>query len=386
MGQDITLLGATYSDVPAVDLPKSGGGNARFYDPSEILYAASPTSGGSATYANAIHYAQVDDTSSATAFTATISGITSYYDGLTIMLKNGVVTSASGFTININNLGAKPSYNNMAAATADTTIFNVNYTMLFVYDSTRVTGGCWICYRGYNSDTNTIGYQVRTNSTALPMKSVTYRYRIFFTSADGNYFVPANNSTSTSATARKTVCQDKINPFGKIVYYGTTASVGANSKPSTTALWSQYTLNLGYSFNGTGSALTLDISKPVYVKAAPQADGSAIIDSTTPIVQALPSTEDGKIYIFLGIAYSATNIELALEHPVYYYKDGQIRLWTNAYTPSGGNTMLASTIYNYLQGNIVAMLPEEIQASAQADEISAEEFIADLVSTIADAM
>lgn len=32
MAQSITLLGATYNDVPAVDLPKTGGGTARFYD------------------------------------------------------------------------------------------------------------------------------------------------------------------------------------------------------------------------------------------------------------------------------------------------------------------------------------------------------------------
>lgn len=32
MAQNITLLGATYPDVPAVDLPKTGGGTARFYD------------------------------------------------------------------------------------------------------------------------------------------------------------------------------------------------------------------------------------------------------------------------------------------------------------------------------------------------------------------
>ena len=29
---DITLLGATYPDVPAVNLPKSGGGTATFYE------------------------------------------------------------------------------------------------------------------------------------------------------------------------------------------------------------------------------------------------------------------------------------------------------------------------------------------------------------------
>ena len=78
-----------------------------------------------------IGYGVVDSTSTSTVFTATIEGVTSYYDGLAIMLKNGVVTSASGFTININGLGAKPVYQNMAAASAETTIFNINYTMLF---------------------------------------------------------------------------------------------------------------------------------------------------------------------------------------------------------------------------------------------------------------
>lgn len=36
MAQNITLLGATYSDVPAVDLPKTGGGTARFIDETEV--------------------------------------------------------------------------------------------------------------------------------------------------------------------------------------------------------------------------------------------------------------------------------------------------------------------------------------------------------------
>lgn len=32
MAKNITLMGANYPDVPAVDLPKTGGGTARFYD------------------------------------------------------------------------------------------------------------------------------------------------------------------------------------------------------------------------------------------------------------------------------------------------------------------------------------------------------------------
>ena len=287
---------------------------------------------------SAILYGEVDSTSTSTAFTATVSGLTELADGSCIMLKNGVVTSAANFTINVNNLGAKPVYSNMAtgnsvtptAPTRESTIFNINYTLLFVYSSELVEGGCWINYRGYNSDTNTIAYQLRTNSTALKTTNRTRYYRILFTSADGTHWVPANTQYDNSATTTKTVNTSPINPFGRIVYLGNTTNYAAEADVSATAIWDQYAVSLGYSFNRTGAALTMTTKKPVYVKCTPQTDGSAIMDSTTPIVQDLPTAEDGKIYIFLGIAYSATNIELVVNHPIYYYKNGMIRTWTNA--------------------------------------------------------
>ena len=292
-----------------------------------------------------IPYGECDATSTSTIFTATVTGITEYYDGLTVMLKNGVVTSAANFTININSLGAKPCYNNMAtgnditptAPTRDTTIFNINYTMLFVYSEDIVSGGGWICYRGYDANTNTIGYQIRTNSTLMKTYDKCRYYRMFFTAADGTHWVPANTGTDNSATSVKTVNQRPIDPFGRIVYFSANTNMAAEANVSATSIWDQYTFALGYSFNTTGAALTLTTQIPVYVKCTPQSDGSAIIDSTTPIVQALPSTADGKIYIYLGIAYSATNIEMVQCHPVYEYKDGAIRLWTNA--AAGGSTV-----------------------------------------------
>jgi hypothetical protein len=294
-----------------------------------------------------IPYGECDSTSTATAFTATVPGIYKLEDGVCVMLKNGVVTSAAGFTININGLGAKPAFNNLTAATRDTTIFNVNYTMLFVYDASRVVDnitGAWICYRGYDANTNTIGYQVRSNSHSLPASQKFYRYRLLFTSADGTHYVPANTSSSTNATASRAVNQTPIDPFGHIVYYGTTAAVEANARPSGAALWVIYTLALGYSFNRTGAALTLDDWAPVYIKCAPQTNGSAIMDADTPIVQALPTTNDGKIYIFLGVAYNATSIELLNNHPVYYHDGSGIRLWTGKDTYSKGeiDTMIGN--------------------------------------------
>lgn len=327
---DIELLGATYPDVPAVDLPKSGGGLARFYDPNEINYAASATSGGSASKTEGIPYGQVDSTSTSTKFTATVPGITELKDGTIVLLKNGVVTSAANFTVNINGLGAKGVYSNMAATTRETTLFNINYTLLLIYDEDRVEGGCWINYRGYNSDNNTIGYQLRTNSTVLKTADQSRYYRLFFTSADNTHWVPANTAKDNSATSVKTVNQRKINPFGRIIYYSYTTNMSAESDVGASYCWDQYVFALGYSFNTTGSALTLTTKTPVYIKCTPQSDGSAIIDSTTPYVQALPSTADGKIYILLGVAYSATNVELIPNHPIYYHDGTRVRLYTDA--------------------------------------------------------
>lgn len=279
-----------------------------------------------------IPWGKVDSTSTSTVYTATVPGITELRDGVCVMLMNGVVTSASGFTININNLGARPVYSTLSAASRATTLFNIGYTLFLVYnthrDPTNFPDGVWDCYYGYDSNTNTIGYQLRTNSLSLPMDSVTYRYRLLFTSPDGTKWIPANNSTSTNATAKRNTIQTPIDPFGRIAYYGTTASVAAGSRPAVANLWTQYVVTLGYSFNRTGAALVLTSWKPVYIKCEPQTDGSAIIDAETPYVQTLPSTADGNIYIHLGIAVSATTVEVTQEHPVYCYRNGAVRKWT----------------------------------------------------------
>ena len=188
-------------------------------------------------------------------------------------------------------------------------------------------GTYWITW--YDTNTNTIGYTVRTNGLTLPVKTACYRYRICFTSANGEYYIPANASTSTSATASKTVTTEKIDPHGRIIYYSYTTAISANGTIGVAYQMEQYNgVTLGYSFNRTNVALTMTANKPVYVKCTPQTDGSAIIDSTTPFVQALPTTNDGYIYIFIGVATSATAIEFTLQHPVYYHDGTALRKWT----------------------------------------------------------
>ena len=323
---------------------KTGSVNLDYSDVNALsnstTYAGSTSVGGPATYTNGIHYGTVDSTSTSTAFTATVNGITSLYDGVTVMLKNGVVTSASGFTININNLGAKPVYSNMATGhdttdpTRDTTIFNINYTMLLVYSTNIVSGGGWICYRGYDANTNTIGYQLRTNATVMSVTDTARYYKMYFMNADSTGWVPASVNSTNNATTARPVNQRPINPFGRIVYTSASTNYTAGANLAATSIWDQYTLVLGYSFNNTGEALNMTVEKPVYLKCAPQTNGSAIMDVDNPIVQSLPSSADGKIYIYLGVAYDATHLELVVNHPVYYHDGTGIKLWGGSDIPT----------------------------------------------------
>ncbi|MBR2679310.1 MAG: hypothetical protein IKE23_00850, partial [Exiguobacterium sp.] len=146
-------------DVPVPTATSDLNNDSDFIDSTDLATGlagkADANTDGYAKNAVAIPFGELDATSTATVMTAQVDGITELKSGVCCYLNNGVVTSASGFTLNINGLGAKPVYGTLASATRSTTIFNVAYTMLFVYNETRVSGGCWDVYYGYNSDTNT---------------------------------------------------------------------------------------------------------------------------------------------------------------------------------------------------------------------------------------
>lgn len=178
------------------------------------------------------------------------------------------------------------------------------------------------------STANSIGYQLRTNNARMDASDSCGSYRIWFLSADGTKMVPINTSTSSSSTAAKTLNTRPIDPFGRIIYYD--MSGYANMALSASNQWDQYPITIGYSY-----VKTLTNKLPVYLKCTPQSDGSAVM---ADIVQALPSTNDGYIYIFLGVAYSTTSMELQMHHPVYYHDGTGIRLWTGQILAHGGGS------------------------------------------------
>lgn len=84
MAQNVIINGVTYSNVPEVDIPKSGGGTAKFYD----------TAGADATAANILTGKKAFGASGEVSGSMANNGAT----GGTISTKSGSVTIPAGYT------------------------------------------------------------------------------------------------------------------------------------------------------------------------------------------------------------------------------------------------------------------------------------------------
>lgn len=155
-----------------ISISGGSGGEANVIEAITFNGNSVPVSSKNASIMVSIPIADVDSTSTATAFTATVPGITALQDGVCCYLKNTVIASAAGCTLNINNLGAKPIYVTTAAATAATTQFAKNYTFLFIYNANRISGGCWDIWQLYNTNTT---YSAMTTSAIQAGTATTAR-------------------------------------------------------------------------------------------------------------------------------------------------------------------------------------------------------------------
>ena len=84
MAQNVVINGVTYSDVPEVDIPKSGGGTAKFFD----------TSGADATSSDVLSGKTAFGSSGSISGGMTNNGAT----GGSISTKAGTVTIPAGYT------------------------------------------------------------------------------------------------------------------------------------------------------------------------------------------------------------------------------------------------------------------------------------------------
>lgn len=255
-----------------------------------------------------------------------VSKDSTLYDGKQIILYMPYAGSGNA-TLNLTladgtTTGAKNVY--FENTTRFTTHKAQNSQLHLIYHSAQTLSngstyeGWWfIANRDTNDTATIIGYPYGSYKT----KTALYRYQVLLT-IDETTLVPVNAVNNSTATT-KTLTTESFNPFGQIYYYNSTATVNANGAVGN--LRAQQLIDLRISFN-TGT--TLIANKSVYLACVPQNDGLVKLHST-PIVQSLPTSEDGLVYIYLGQAYDTYRITMHVEKPVYWFKNGKVREYTD---------------------------------------------------------
>ena len=137
MAQNITLLGASYNAVPAVTLPKTGGGTATFTDVTDTTAAAADVASGKYFYTSA--GVKTQGTASGGGSGATVKTTTAK-------------TSSNATSIQFTNLSAKPK---MFSVVLDqqSTLGSTRYVIAVHSDGTN-TYGTW----GYSSSNTRYAY------------------------------------------------------------------------------------------------------------------------------------------------------------------------------------------------------------------------------------
>lgn len=293
-------------------------------------YAGSSSAAGPATVAAAIPFGQVDSTSTSTAFTATIPGVTSLYDGVCVYLKNGVVTSAKNCTLNINDLGAKPIYSTMASATAVSTTFNSGYTMLFIYNSSRVTGGCWDMYYGYYTNT-TVGYGYLDYYFRPYAGQAVYRYKYVMQGEDNRLYPIVTTNQADATQVAKTPTTIGLRP-GRLWYYNTTTTISAGAAIGAQTLQAAgYITGAVYNFNTDIATYRMVYLRGTYDKAkdlfylyndnsSPCTSYYTQVPMNTANITLSSYFTSGYYYLLVGGSYSTKNyITHFGTNPLYYF-------------------------------------------------------------------
>ncbi len=206
MAQNITLLGASYSNVPAVDLPKTGGGTATFTDVTDTTATAADVASGKYFYTSA--GVKTEGTASGSAVIA-VSDETDAHGG-TIRHITGV--SLLGDTV-----------------TADTLLYGVK---AHAQDGTALTGT-------YVAPTARTASDVTVSGATVTIPAGAYSTQVQKSVASGTVTAPSSitGSSATVSTGTNTITLSKtvsVTPSVTTAGYVSSGTAG-NSSVSLTA-------------------------------------------------------------------------------------------------------------------------------------------------------
>lgn len=211
---------------------------------------------------------------------------------LNLTLKNGTTTGAKNvYFLNTTRLGTQ---------------YGVNATIDLIYD-----GSAWRVLNPY-TNSNTVGtYGGAVKAGANGVKN----YSLVMRDTETTWVSLTTTAGTGTSKARYT---GGLYP-DRVLYMGSNSEYASGKTTGT--CYEALGLNLQYSTN-CGSTLTA--GKAVYLVGELHSDGLFYLDSVW-WTQTLPTTENGKTYIYLGLAYSTSNIYLTPENTLYQFYEGKFR-------------------------------------------------------------
>jgi hypothetical protein len=266
-------------------------------------------------------------TASATAAKVTTESVI-FEEGALYLIKFTLGNSISSPTLNGINI-------RLGTSNASTTTFSIgNGTIVPMYYN--ATNNVMQITGSYRTSDSTEDYNLRWENSVQAGEEIT-RYKIIMEGIDGRFW-PLTIGNTTAAT--KTVSTQEFRLDGTILMYNSTATVAANAV-FTNVYVSEYFTTTNYTFNQSSGFIAY---RSVYLVGTVNSNGNFVLDNTTLtswLTQTLPTTDDGKVYIYLGITNNTfTAFRLEVTHPIYQYKNGKLGLYSSIENPTTGTGTL----------------------------------------------
>ena len=252
-----------------------------------------------------------------------IPSITSLQTGQIIVVQPTITSTVANSTIKLNNFTAYPMrYNNAAVTTTtDSVVWSSAYVSAFVFDGTYWQ---FLCHGLDSNTTYSLNYSQDAGVYKLGTGSyVVTRYSLMMQKADMTWEKITNPNASYSTATTKTVNTNGFR-LGQIKYYSSTSNFASGATIPTNAVYDKAaTVDLRYSTN-CGNAPAWTAGDYIYLVGTMGADGLFYLDTTTWWTNTLPNTNDGKLYIRLGIFLSDAKSSMLTKHPVFYHNGNRI--------------------------------------------------------------
>lgn len=252
--------------------------------------------------------------------------------------------AVANLTLNVNNKGAKgikKQYNNTLANLTHAGELRADTIAEFIYN-----GQYWILANAdYNNTYNYSSLQSASGASRMAENTTNggiglhgYTLQLMTLNQAWSSIACTNGSTANNSgtTTQKTSARADFLLDAPILYMTDNKYVAPQTESNVSG-YTAYACNFLYNTSGN---VTLSIQQPVYLVGILNSDKVTFkLDENQWWTQSLPTQQDpqaksNKIYILLGLAYSATNIYLLPYHPVYYHNGIRIQLLSG----SGGGT------------------------------------------------